>query len=155
MTTIAWDGKMLAANRGMIISPHAYSEDKIERVVVQREHWSLPGIKSGVKAFFTGAGMSQHIDRYRNWLETVDDDDPPDTDQCHCLLVTKRLTLMIDSAGLGSKVRKPIGLGSGGEIAFGAMLAGKSAADAVRLVAKHAEPNMAFGGIQAVLRAWL
>lgn len=156
MTTIAWDGKTLAANRGALTGLIANIEDKIWKLRAVRSHWTLPGLHPGEMVYLAGAGSSFQIKRYARWLERADDDDLPGVDESELLLVAKRAVLHIDSAGLGTAVlKRPVALGSGGEVALGALLAGFSSARAVELVAKHVAPNSAFGGIQVVERAWL
>lgn len=156
MTTIAWDGKTLAADRGCITGLLANVEDKIWKIKVMRSHWTLTGIQPGSPAYVVGAGHSFQIKRYARWLERADDDDLPGVDESESLIVTKRAVLHIDGAGLGIPVlRRPIALGSGGEVALGALLAGATARRAVDLVAKNVAPSSAFGGIQVVERAWL
>lgn len=156
MTTIAWDGRFLAANRGALTGQIVNLECKIVRIEVMRSHWTLPGVRAGDQAYVVGAGLTFQTKRYTAWLQRADDDDLPLVDESENLIVTKRTVLHIDAAGLGTRVgRRPIALGSGGEVALGALLAGADARKAVALVAKHLAPNNAFGGIQVVDRAWL
>jgi hypothetical protein len=61
----------------------------------------------------------------------------------------------VDAAGFGVPLKRGMvaACGAGSEVAYGVMLAGKSAEHAVRLVMKHT--RAAFGGLQIVERAWL
>lgn len=156
MTTIAWDGQLLAANRGAVTGQIVNRENKISLVKIPRPHWTLPGVRAGDRAYVAGAGTTYQVKRYALWLQRADDEDPPLVDESESLIVTRHVVLHVDAAGLGTRVvRRPVGIGSGGEIALGALLAGADAYRAVSLVARHVAPNNAFGGVQVVERAWL
>jgi hypothetical protein len=146
MTTICWDGKNLAVDRGcwngnMVTAGdkiHLFNGDRLRRPEFPAGAWASMGDRAYIYATVA-------------WLRYPSADRPvlakPDeldesmglwvTDEGDCYQFTKRLVLTPVSS-------YPIGLGAGGFFAMGAMVAGKTAREAVLLAAIHTDGS-AFG----------
>lgn len=129
MTTIAWDGKTMAADKqstggGMKYQSH---ESKIHK-----------GTYHGMPALFAGAGTSVYSAAVIEWLLAgMPDDKPemPSAPDSFTVLVATELGLFeyIDSLRPVPLGIRKWAIGSGNEYAFGAMAAGASAKKAVEI----------------------
>ena len=129
MTTIAWDGKTMAADKQSTGGGMKYLslEGKMHR-----------GTYHGMPALFAGAGTSVYCDAVIEWLRAGMPNDKPEmpaAPDSFTVVVATELGIFeyIDSLRpIPLGVRK-WAIGSGAEYAFGAMAAGASAKRAVEI----------------------
>lgn len=127
MTTIAWDGKILAADS---LATCGTLRSKVVKIV-----------RSASGFLCAGAGEFSAVVPWLRWVEggLVPDDRPGE-------LGSKATVIIVDPRGRahtleGAPVRVPVldkfwALGTGAELAMGAMAMGADAAQAVRIAAK-------------------
>lgn len=135
MTTVAFDGKTMAADAGMVMNG--------VKIPYRRK---MRRLKKGGLAGFCGtlAGGQLLLD----WLDAGKLDVPFETpDECEAdvLWVKKNGEVWLtDTDGVLMHMDPgPVAIGSGGPIALGAMLAGATAAEAVKIAIER-DPNSGF-----------
>lgn len=120
MTTIAWDGKRLAADSRASAGTRSHSTRKIERLA----DGSLFGF-CGCLSYYTAV---------RDWIAAgADESDPPKSRGSECIVVRNDNSVLVYE---NCKVSIPVtdsiaAIGTGAEYALGAMTVGASAAEAV------------------------
>ncbi len=138
MTTIAFDGRILAVDRaGWIGNGIQYETDKLYGV-------SLLGLGlGGVDGYYAAAGNAGDAAAIALWLQNKRGDAPAlvEHDSGKGLIVTQedppRVARLTSALTLDWVYTLPWGDGAGLEMAIGAMAAGKTAAQAVEIVARH------------------
>ncbi len=135
MTTIAYDGEMIAADSQA-------SGDHI-RMVKKIYHWE--------GSFFGCCGYHQQALAFKEWISSGKDKPTRgDMDEFHSLFInTKGKCLRYDSMLIPYEADPPFAIGSGCDFAMGAMLAGKTAEEAVE-IAKKLDPYTG-GDVQVVI----
>ena len=119
MTTVAWDGRTLAADTQS--SLYRLPVRKIYRL---NEH----------KHFYGACGDVQICRAVHAWLMGEDKPALSDADKFHGLLIEDGKVFTLESRLIKIPHDSPfIAIGSGRDFAMGAMACGKSAADAVRI----------------------
>jgi len=127
MTTIAFDGKTLAADSlaiGGATSPHRIAQKIFD-------------IGGGV--FVAIAGTLGEGAKFAAWyVEGADIAAPalPDLKDSSVLVVSEKHSYEFDETLMPLPVRAPCAIGSGGEVALGAMMAGATASEAVKIACK-------------------
>lgn len=126
MTTIAWDGKTLAADNCLTDNGH--------RV---RFTGKLRRLKDGRLAAIAGgaaAGLA-----LLDWLDSATDDPPAIHGRADALVIgLDRKVWVYDKRGFPLEIAESLyAMGSGGELALGAMMAGASAAKAVAIAVER------------------
>lgn len=121
MTTIATDGKTIAADSQGCTS-----------FIVRHSVIKLHRIRDEVLGF---AGEPPEIQKYIDWvrLHRPEENAPKFSDRFFGLLVRKGSVLFEDDSLNPQVVGSPFAVGSGQEFAMGAMLAGASPREAVRI----------------------
>lgn len=125
MTTIAWDGKMLAADRQI-------NAGGVARCTKTK-------IAKNKKGDLCGAsGITSVTSAFLRWFLAGEKGPAPalkdGTDECEALIIrTNGAIIMYDSAGWHEVDPGFITSGSGWELALGALLAGKNAVEAVKI----------------------
>jgi len=127
MTTIAWDGKTLAADRR--VSYGSISDAKMTKIA--KTKFGLCG----------AAGNSSLAAGFKRWFHNGEKGDPPtlgkDGEIATAFIIrSSGLRLHYDQCGWYEVDPGPFAIGSGYEIAIGAMESGKSAVQAVQIAAK-------------------
>jgi hypothetical protein len=125
MTTIAFDGKTLAADRLRTMRGVPMTATKVFRA----RHWKL----HGSEALYGCAGDSYEIVALREWLQGAGE--KPTLKDISILAMDRDCQAWLGNESFAFvPVTLPIfGIGTGGEYAMGAMAAGKCAADAVKI----------------------
>lgn len=130
MTCIAWDGRVLAADR--------QGEWNGTKVRV-RKVWRVTD-KAGRRWLLGGAGNIDSVQQYRDWLRGREEKPKfPKEDAPSLLLIDSRKRAFLVSGVTLVPVRalqRQVAVGSGRAEALGAMAAGKGAADAVRIASR-------------------
>ena len=126
MTTIAWDGVILAADRR--VSYGTMSDASTTKIV---------GNKKGLCG---AAGNTSMCAAFRRWfLAGEKGDHPPlikdEESATACIIRPDGTRIMYDSYGWYEVDKGPFALGSGWEVAMGALRSGKAADEAVRIAA--------------------
>ena len=125
MTTIAWDGKTVAADGQMT------SGDR----VIHQDFPKVLRLSNG--ALMAGAGAPEDLGRFYTWFEEGCEGYVKLSKNTEILYVDKHgARSYVGNTGCSVEVQAPYGMGTGGPVAVGAMLAGKSAAQAVRIAAQ-------------------
>lgn len=122
MTTIAWDGKTLAADRQGAIGDWKFDDGpKIHRL-------------SGGR-YFAAAGQCAIGQRVRHWVDTgLDKPVLEEGDQFSGILVTSDGdAYLLEYALLPTHIQPPFAIGSGAQFALGAMAAGVDAVQAIEI----------------------
>lgn len=129
MTTIAWDGKVLASDRRRTLFNTKMPATKIFRAMVQgRDH--LIGC----------AGESCEAIAFREWVvrDQMDPEKKPRMDDVHILLVGDNGVIRVSDHRL-QWIPIPLkawAIGSGADFAMGAMYAGKDAKRAIEIASE-------------------
>lgn len=117
MTTIAWDGQMLAADR--------------QCSLFRGSHLKIHRLKDG--NLFGGSGDLRDSVAVREWLENGGDK-PKVSDKFHAIFIrSDQLYVLEENLAPIKYERKCFAVGSGRDFAMAAMLLGKSAAEAVHV----------------------
>lgn len=137
MTTIAWDGKTLAADRCMTANGMRVEYKKLSVHPAPKSSFP-PGA-------YAGAGQAAFTESVRAWIDSGgplperDKDESPDwgcglyvTNSGQCHIVTQRMVLLPAQS-------LPVVAGSGGQFAAGCMVAGWDAVRAVEAAERHAD----------------
>lgn len=119
MTTIAFDGKNIASDSQV---GGSYLDGGIEKV-----------IKAG-KSYFGAAGNLDHMVGFFAWQKGGDK--PKIDDNFEALEIRGKTTYWWGQALVPCKIKSPAAIGSGAQFAMGAMLAGATAKEAVKIAAK-------------------
>jgi len=127
MTTIAWDGKTLAADRR--VSYDSVSDANTTKIV--KTDNGLCG----------AAGNTSIGAAFKRWFVHGEEGDPPPLEkngqEASAFIIREAgVRLHYDQFGWFQADPGPFAIGSGWEIAIGAMKSGKSAAEAVQIAAK-------------------
>lgn len=145
MTTIAWDGKTLAVDRG---SWQGYIANRVNKLRNVGGGNRRPG-----QSWIALAGDAHIAEATWRWLLGSDWPRLLDADYnkvCGVLVTTEREIFRV-SAGMETFEQildVPFADGGGADMALGAMLAGATAAKAVELVATRS--NLSWGGVDSV-----
>lgn len=130
MTTIAFDGKLVAADRRISGDGHALTH-------VRKLH-SVSG-----RWIVASAGTAADCDAFLRWVKDhghlmPDNPAPNEGDEFQGLVIDRRTgkVTYYDLDGKAFPVTAPIAIGSGAQYARGAMLAGKDARAAVKIAAQ-------------------
>lgn len=135
MTTVAFDGKTLAADACMIVDGRKYRySGKIKR------------LKNGCLVGF--AGIVSTGQALMEWLETADDNKKPETteeEDAEAILISPTGNIMFcdRNGGMIWTEDRQAAIGSGGDLALGALLSGATAVQAVQLAIER-DPNSGF-----------
>lgn len=130
MTTLAWDGEILASD-GCAASEDTIVQGGVRKIYV---------VDGGMVGF---AGSLGNGLAFVEWLRKgADASDKPklDDDFCGIFVNTSGRATEYDSNLYSHRAGKPAAIGSGAAAALGAMLAGKNATEAVRIACKI-DPN--------------
>lgn len=120
MTTIAWDGKTLAADT----LAHGSAILKVHK---------LHRLSDG--SMFGAAGSCQEVMAVRDWLNGGEK--PSDLENFEALIIRRGVVEILGMRLMREPVLEPFWvIGSGSHLAIAAMALGKSAIDAVRLAAR-------------------
>jgi hypothetical protein len=132
MTTIAWDGKMLAADRcSCSAGCFRFPITKLKRLKDGRLYASAGDTSDGVLV--------------RQWLDGEIPDKPKiDEDSFVALIVSSDGAFRMEGKLVSWPVEAPHAIGSGREYAIAAMYLGKSAVEAVEIAALF-DPNTGMG----------
>ena len=122
MTTVCSDGKTIAADSRMTFGDKVATDRRIK----------LYHLGDGI------AGFSGHGDEILMYLEALaKGEKPPSANNINGLKLTnKGLFLMNGPNCIWTRIKAPFAIGTGGDVAMGAMLAGASSAKAIKLAAK-------------------
>lgn len=143
MTTIAWDGRYLAADGGSMLGNLQIPAEKIVVGEVRRTHPALP-FKTG-PAFLTGAGNAGEAKALIRWLQGIGDEAQP-AGEYHILVVNSRGAWSIDPVlDVTFHGRRPIAIGAGAEFAMGALAMRATARRAVMVAKQYGNPAWSFG----------
>ena len=128
MTTIATDGKSMAADGQC---------QNHRDVIVNTERRKIHRLKDGRIA--GGAGNSFDIASWVEWLNAGKEGDCPiESDQFSGLILDNSSTVLwVDHKGRETLTPAPIAVGSGHELAIGAMEAGASPREAVEIACRR------------------
>ncbi len=121
MTTIAYDGVSLASDSQV---GGAYLDGGIKKVV-----------KIG-KSYFGAAGHLESMTLFFKWLREGGDKPKIDSDSFEGIEVRGKSVYWWGDALTPCRIRAPAAIGSGVQFAMGAMLAGATAKEAVKIAAK-------------------
>lgn len=127
MTTVAWDGKVLAVDSQ---ATSEFSGVKTLSDKLRKGNWR------GQDAAFAGVGSRAQADEIAEWLFGATGMPPVlDEDGTHGLLVVYQKAYFVEGKRprLIEVLESPQALGSGRGVALGAMYAGRSAEDAIRI----------------------
>jgi len=126
MTTIAYDGITLASD-SQATSSHIHTGDFQKIFKIKFE--------SGACVLVAGCGDAFAISAFIAWVEDgmCEDEYPPNMDAFTGLVVSDSGAYLFCDRPHPIPVHAPFGMGSGGDFAIGAMAAGKSARDAVKV----------------------
>lgn len=129
MTTIAWDGKTLAADRRSVFGVRPSAVRKVFRFFNSEGRLLLIGF----------SGRVRHIPAVLRWLKDRSTEKPKVDEHFSALIVDAhgRLWSLEDNLEFVRLKCRYYAIGSGGDFAEGAMAMGASAAEAVRIAAKH------------------
>ncbi len=127
MTTIAWDGKTLAADRRVNFS--GISDAQTTKIVKTD------------KGLCGAAGITSLCSAFKRWFEAGEEGEHPslkvDNEISTAVIIRPDGRMFLyDSYGWSEIYAKHYAMGSGWEIAIGAMKAGKTAEEAVLIAAK-------------------
>lgn len=127
MTTIAWDGELLAADRRACYG--SISDAKITKIAKTK------------KGLCGAAGSTPLCAAFKRWFLAGEKGEPPslvkgDQDATAFIIRPDGRRLMYDSSGWYEVDPGPFAMGSGWEIAIGAMEQGAFADKAVQIAAK-------------------
>jgi ATP-dependent protease HslVU (ClpYQ) peptidase subunit len=134
MTTVVWDGKILAAD-GRITGGSTIVEDDSQKI------HKIKGMFRGEHMLAYGyAGCASDGVLIREWLEdgAIEDDYPEDL-ETHLIMITNKNAYETFDGALGKLMCmniKKSAMGSGGDFALSAMLLGMNAVDAVKHACK-------------------
>lgn len=159
MTTIAFDGKTLAADKAGWKNSYTWSKvTKVYRVVVCKDAAIRLSMPAGTEVVVAFAGVAGDIGIILNWMQ-----DGGDVPVLETRDISRGIIVVVDKASelpapivmtLTSNLTTeppyeafPVADGGGFDMVMGAMLAGASAVDAMRLVASRS--SWAAGGITA------
>lgn len=121
MTTIAFDGKNIASDSQC---GGAYLDGGVRKVV-----------KIG-KSYYGVAGHLESMEQFFQWLRDGGDKPKIEHDSFEGLEVRGKSVYWWGEALVPCKIRAPTAIGSGTQFAMGAMLAGATAKEAVKIAAK-------------------
>ena len=133
MTTIAFDGKTVAADTQVSVG---YS------LMPGKTHKYFP---LGGGSYLLGAGLMSEIADWAEWIRGGREGKPPRLRDSSLWLLTstgkrKKVSAILKSSGSSYvhllDVNPPWAIGSGGEVALGAMGAGATAAEAVKIASR-------------------
>lgn len=154
MTTVAFDGKILAADRVATFGNlRLHGVDKVRRGVVA----GMPGEYAvGVvgDSFFCSALLDAVLGD-GEFPDMADFGYPPEAAGRPTAIIAKVGTSqcwLINSTGHWTQVKAPVALGAGAEFALGALAAGAGARRAVILAAKHTDCSGGGVSFQVVRR---
>jgi len=142
MTTIAWDGKTLAVDRGGWNGRHVREYQKLSVFAKPGNGWD-PGA-------FASTGDACFNEAMRQWIQSGGDKPQPAeakdlNDECGLYVTNDGKAFTVTVRGvLLPCFSKKIGAGGGGHFALGCMVAGKTAEEAVQLAQAHTDCS-AFG----------
>lgn len=135
MTTIAWDGKTLAADTLSVSSAFCRDVDKL---------WSI-----GKDVIYGGAGYYQDVLAVRNWLMDKDIGEPEVDENFCAIIIRNEICYRMESGLLEMPVKENYhAVGSGAPFAVVAMFLGKSSTEAVEIAAQFDE--MTGGSITSI-----
>ena len=126
MTTIAWDGKTLAIDSAI---------ENNETIISLRGEKLFLGI--GKYQAVAIAGSISDMNGFVNWLRTEEGDPPKYEGGAFAVNKKGKLVGFYNGSGLPMKEDNISVLGSGGSIALGAMDAGASAVEAIKIACKR------------------
>lgn len=135
MTTVAFDGKTMAADTAMVVDGKKYRySGKIKR------------LSNGCLAGFAGTISTGQV--LMEWLVAADPKKKlefTDEEDAEVILVTPTGDIMFcdRNGGMIWSDDKRVAIGTGGDIAFGALLAGATAEQAVKIAIER-DPNSGF-----------
>lgn len=126
MTTVAWDGRMLAADRR---SSWGGTPVQIDTKIIRARH------PSGRVLLVGCCGITEECHAIREWL--LGNREQPEVTDVRIMGVDETGHVWVGSKpGFWAPIgRRPWAIGSGADYALGAMAAGKSARDAVLIAA--------------------
>lgn len=129
MTTIAFDGSTMACDT---LATGPYNLEYLEKIVKTED-------EDGNPILMGFAGRLDHCIMLRDWvIEGMDKEKFPVVDEVEIIMATKDgCFLMLDSPVLIPLIGYPHAIGSGANMAMGAMLSGKSAVEAVEMAIKY------------------
>lgn len=140
MTTIAYDGTYLAADRAVWSDGHVGRCIKLYRI---EDCVPLRDGEQSIGGWYAGSGAAGVVQRARRWLLTGVREELLDHDKerGHGLFVAddKRCFHVEGQLDLFEEFMRPTGEGAGRLFAIGVMAAGKSAIDAVKLAAHYTD----------------
>lgn len=128
MTVIAWDGKAMAADRMRLVDGTPMPACKVFKVR-----------SSDGRQFLVGcAGDSWDATQFLKWMRSQADKDKPAPSSLYALVIDEKRRIWLAAEKLiYHEVTLPFfAVGSGSNYAIGAMAAGKSARQAVRIAAR-------------------
>lgn len=145
MTTIAWDGRTLAVDRG---SWQGYIANRVNKLRDVRA-----GSRKKGQAYVALSGDAHFAEAAVEWLLGCDWPRLPDADYNKCcgVLLTEDGKLFRIGTGMATFEQIlciPFADGGGADLALGAMLAGADAVKAVELVATRS--SLSWGGVDSV-----
>lgn len=122
MTTIAYDGYTLACD-GRVVG-HTIDSDNFKKI-----------IKVG-DVYAGAAGDLRSVSNFFDWVKKGCVDYFETEDSFGGVLIKGNKTIVFDTKGSELSIKPPFADGSGGELALGAMLAGATAIQAVKIACK-------------------
>ncbi|WP_028449689.1 hypothetical protein [Chitinibacter tainanensis] len=132
MTTVAWDGKTLAADRQVTYGNQRF---EIKKLFV---------IGDG-KLLMAGAGTADDLKLFASWLEDSFADnellfggETPEIDDLQAIVINTQTgeSYLYGEKLVPIEIKAPFAIGSGGDFAMAAMKLGKSAKEAVELASE-------------------
>lgn len=148
MTTIAWDGKVLAADNGGHIGGLVFRTLKIEPVVINGVKYIVASAGSGAFARDAIQLMQGERTEMASWKEY--DDELTLGSMWGIAINAEGECFRIDASLQWDKVLDPFtAYGSGMEVAIGALAAGASAPRAIEIAAEYT-PGCAMHGVTAM-----
>lgn len=128
MTVIAWDGKVLAADRRRTVNGTPMPATKIFKIKSPDGRLFLVGC----------AGDSFDCGQFVRWMRTANENDKPTTTSLSALVIDEKARAWyLSEKLLYHRVSvRCWAIGSGADYALGAMAAGRTAPQAVRIASK-------------------
>lgn len=125
MTTIASDGRSIAADRLITSSEQLLGETT-----------KVYTAKDG--SFFASAGNASDCDCYEAWKKgTLKERPDIECDSFEAMILRKNKVYLVDKNLIEIEVFTPQAIGSGGNLALGAMLAGATPQEAIEFAAER------------------
>jgi len=149
MTTIVFDGLLLVADRGIttgVVTSQA--SNKLKRLEPRNSVCDRLGLERGSKIVYALTGYSSDIQQIEHWLKFLPEDvmdkrpipevtNPTGTYGLIYDITGNRLLELYGTILTDVVLSTPMAVGSGSEVALGAMWAGVSGSIAMDIVSRH------------------